>query len=1685
MLRLIRHHHADDSGMPSTGRIRLGGQGSQHVLYPFRHTISSALSRQTPLVRVILQSYPVDGVPLRVRPAFIVLCALALLLLGALGFHPTLANKLTPPRVPFWDKLLHFVGFTLATSLFYAIWIVEQHARRTGGPQWRYFNEILSALVCGVFGSIGSEFVQSLLPYKTFQWGDVVANLLGTSLGVWFARRLTLNARRAAELRRLYQPLNSENRGGGAGQVSDNVGTYRDLGLDDDDDDDELEESIGENVFESSPSIMEQGTRRPTEATVAMGGHGNNSGIGGGGSNRKTAARIDDNVWDDADEPIFDIGEGPDDESDQRTLSSRASIDEQTASSSAVGPYQSTSANSSPAPSFADLNAPPPSYSSSSYTTPFSPPRSHSVPHLPNLSFTSSSATSAASSRSTVFAPAPSSFQQQHRHQPSYSPSHEQYASRQFPLFAPSSQQQWPTDYEPRPRIHSRSSSSSLPLAFVANQNHVVDSTSADAAWDEFEAGDTTPREGCAADGDEAPLEIRRRRRNPPGIGPLEPISSPPIVTTSNLYRRSTTGSEHKMARVRTTTRDSEDNNHASAPSLPTTSTTAKPSGSAFPRSKRSSVILFLLQSLSVMPSLLGFAYAAFRFHSPSTHLLDSAQTWTDGGTSVGVAQARSTKLDWFIAGMWSLACAYFSHQLAKGLLRRWLVYYSRLPTIIRALSLQAICWPLTLTTHRFLSWDQPVAAWFVCATTAAFSNVIQIWVTSNIVEKKDRKGHQQYPFISNVLSAVVGPGVRTEKYRKGERALSWKRVVWGTVAPFALLGWITTILLLWQQFSARYHGGGGVSLGGPKLDTVVGVGGVNGLSLTDLDREANVRIVILVTSSWTNRSMSNRQAFRESSVLLIPPSSKSISITYRFLLGSAPSPQTAIKMGAEIEKETERYHDMLIVPAHDGYADLSRKIYEGWKWAGQLDVDYVLKTDDDILLRMDVLAKEFVALGRRREYWRGFAYWEIPAIKDASNKNADFAYELTSFPPYTAGALHILSRDLVSLIAPPDASRLFVMNEDQNLGLWLYPSGIRPIHDHRIQQAQVCENDMIAKHFGGQYKEPNGFGMRDMYDNIVNGRKPCQGALQKWCGVCYPSCRSRDNHWRDWGFACDEIKGATLSSRPQTSATSATIEAPVKTPPAPFIIGSPDDPWIVPGLLSRHTSTFSSTDDWHLLHMMCWTTPQDTFQERHYQALESIWAHEPKAVVFMMSTTLPLDFFKDYTNHGYAVHVVRIGGPELLRNGWYLGPNSQRWLTEWDQWSKGQFFYSHLTDYLRYLFLFKFGGTYLDMDAPWVRSPPDSNLEFIGADVSTYGPDLDWTLDEDGTYLAPGVMRFRKGWMLFKDIMEQAFSSTYKPDCFNCVGPRAITVGVKQRRRQLELNGFTIVQSHVLYPKNWITSHELVKTLPNGRQQALLELERIIETSWSIHLFGKMTNHLRVQADSIVGEAFQQFSLNVKRRVGPLSTSDRELGKPALARGLEIRGPVDGVYRYKSRVRAVQQELDQLDVRGGFDGAFEGLDVIFARSVKQAYVDSARLQVSTVLVSRRESGTTAAGGVNDDEIKNCKAQVSLSSLSSSPARLVGTVESASNSALIEDSVDTSRTSSLTGATSWTVELTNPTLKDVNVLLNSLRVVKTVDMDSSRCRQFIERHELDHVLEIKLGFGEEEAQLSVRLEFEL
>jgi len=139
--------------------------------------------------------------PIRLRPWFLLFTTLIMLLLAFLGFTNFSRS------LPLNDKALHFLCFGLATAVFYFIFDVEEDARRIWF--WRHSALIFTGFVCFFCGGILSEIVQSMLPYKEFQFSDVVANLFGSSIGLFSSYHLERYYRKRREIARLYQPLNS------------------------------------------------------------------------------------------------------------------------------------------------------------------------------------------------------------------------------------------------------------------------------------------------------------------------------------------------------------------------------------------------------------------------------------------------------------------------------------------------------------------------------------------------------------------------------------------------------------------------------------------------------------------------------------------------------------------------------------------------------------------------------------------------------------------------------------------------------------------------------------------------------------------------------------------------------------------------------------------------------------------------------------------------------------------------------------------------------------------------------------------------------------------------------------------------------------------------------------------------------------------------------------------------------------------------------------------------------------------------------------------------------------------------------------------------------------------------------------------------------------------------------------
>ncbi|KAI7864772.1 hypothetical protein BDF14DRAFT_1831926 [Spinellus fusiger] len=100
------------------------------------------------------------------RLKVLIVLAILLVVMGLLGFLPLSLELYVN------DKVLHFVCFCLFGMCLYFVWNLS------------YKRNVLLASVFLFSAAVGSECVQGLLPYRTFDMYDILANVAGGTSGI-------------------------------------------------------------------------------------------------------------------------------------------------------------------------------------------------------------------------------------------------------------------------------------------------------------------------------------------------------------------------------------------------------------------------------------------------------------------------------------------------------------------------------------------------------------------------------------------------------------------------------------------------------------------------------------------------------------------------------------------------------------------------------------------------------------------------------------------------------------------------------------------------------------------------------------------------------------------------------------------------------------------------------------------------------------------------------------------------------------------------------------------------------------------------------------------------------------------------------------------------------------------------------------------------------------------------------------------------------------------------------------------------------------------------------------------------------------------------------------------------------------------------------------------------------------
>ncbi|PWN35070.1 uncharacterized protein FA14DRAFT_178451 [Meira miltonrushii] len=153
------------------------------------------------------------------------------------------------------------------------------------------------------------------------------------------------------------------------------------------------------------------------------------------------------------------------------------------------------------------------------------------------------------------------------------------------------------------------------------------------------------------------------------------------------------------------------------------------------PSKLRQFVLMYLVLPLRLLATVPGLIGTFWLMRNAFVVGWSSSMLWRK---PIEGMQAQPSSLEFALSALYSMTTAYHAYSFTTLLLRRWLHYYSLLPSLIRLIALQALCWPLVRLTLYTMGPRNPLPAWIVISTTTACSDTIARWVVSNITDESD-----------------------------------------------------------------------------------------------------------------------------------------------------------------------------------------------------------------------------------------------------------------------------------------------------------------------------------------------------------------------------------------------------------------------------------------------------------------------------------------------------------------------------------------------------------------------------------------------------------------------------------------------------------------------------------------------------------------------------------------------------------------------------------------------------------------------------------------------------------------------------------------------------------------------------------------------------------------------------------
>ncbi|XP_046858172.1 lactosylceramide 4-alpha-galactosyltransferase-like [Xenia sp. Carnegie-2017] len=230
----------------------------------------------------------------------------------------------------------------------------------------------------------------------------------------------------------------------------------------------------------------------------------------------------------------------------------------------------------------------------------------------------------------------------------------------------------------------------------------------------------------------------------------------------------------------------------------------------------------------------------------------------------------------------------------------------------------------------------------------------------------------------------------------------------------------------------------------------------------------------------------------------------------------------------------------------------------------------------------------------------------------------------------------------------------------------------------------------------------------------------------------------------------------------------------------------------------------------------------QGEFSWRHWRCVESVFYHHPNATMIIHSNTLHLSMLDVLRKKGYDAHVQRYKLSELAQ-----GTSAVEFVRDELPYAmERQNWYSHETDLIRLLLLYKYGGIYIDTDVIIVRDWHDLPSNVIG-----------W---ESSDTLNGAILKFDKPCHPFLQMCIEQFSRHYSQALAEN-GPLLLSRVYQQWSAVNRSNDVILVNSNVFYMFFYgAIAKECFEVTFGAIYNAKMKI--LEDDAYAVHLYSKMT---------------------------------------------------------------------------------------------------------------------------------------------------------------------------------------------------------------------------------------------------